>query len=438
MNRLFWRLLPVTLLALLAASAVLYGLFSRLYGDPLEDIARRQAAAQLFVLEHYIDAAPRDEWLERLNKVREVSPQRYELLPLDEALQGLSPAQQQGLQAGRVVLDVAGRRLLRRVDLQGERYVDSEREVLRISGLPIDVAQALRQEALRWGVVALFLLVPLAWWSRLHWRGLLALSRTAEAWGAGHLSARAETPASTSLQPLAQGMNQMAERLAALLEGRRHLLHAVSHELRTPIARMGFDLELLRDTDSPTARGARIDALERDLAQLQALVTELLSYSKLEQAQLQREPFELEDLLRQCLGQQEAQSEARELQVQIAPDIGRMQGDAHLVARVVGNLLGNALKYARHQVRLSARALPADQWELRVEDDGPGIPEAERQRVFEPFVRLPQTGSLPGHGLGLAIAARGVALHGGALHIEQSALGGACLVVRWPRGGGQH
>ncbi|MFO1253140.1 MAG: ATP-binding protein [Inhella sp.] len=435
MNRLFWRLLPLTLLALLAASAVLYVLFSRLYGDPLEDIARRQAAAQLFVLEHYIDAAPRDEWLERLNKVREVSPQRYELLPLDEALQGLGSAQQQRLREGTVVLDVAGRRLLRRVDLQGERYVDSEREVLRISGLPIDVAQALRQEALRWGVVALFLLVPLALWSRLHWRGLLALSRTAEAWGAGHLSARAEAPASTSLQPLAQGMNQMAERLAALLEGRRHLLHAVSHELRTPIARMGFDLELLRDTDNPAARHARIDALERDLAQLQALVTELLSYSRLEQAQLQREPFELEDLLRQCLGQQEVESEARELQVQIAPDIGRMQGDAHLVARVVGNLLGNALKYARHQVRFSARALPAAQWELRVEDDGPGIPEGERQRVFEPFVRLPQTGNLPGHGLGLAIAARGVALHGGAIQIEKSALGGACLVVRWPRGG---
>ncbi|MFO1252108.1 MAG: ATP-binding protein [Inhella sp.] len=152
-------------------------------------------------------------------------------------------------------------------------------------------------------------------------------------------------------------------------------------------------------------------------------MTELLSYSRLEQAQLQREPFELEDLLRQCLGQQEVESEARELQVQIAPDIGRMQGDAHLVARVVGNLLGNALKYARHQVRFSARALPAAQWELRVEDDGPGIPEGERQRVFEPFVRLPQTGNLPGHGLGLAIAARGVALHGGAIQIEKAPSG---------------
>ena len=438
MNRLFWRLLPLTLLALLAASAVVYALFSRLYGDPLEDIARRQAAAQLFVLEHYIDAAPRDEWLERLNKVREVAPQPHELLPLDEALRDLNRAQQQRLQQGAVVLDVAGRRLLRRVDLEGQRYVDSEREVLRISGLPIDVAQALRQEAIRWGVVALFLLLPLALWSRLHWRGLLALSSTAEAWGAGHLSARAATPASTSLQPLAQGMNQMAERLAALLEGRRHLLHAVSHELRTPIARMGFDLELLRDTESPTARRARIDALERDLEALQALVTELLSYSRLEQAQVQREAFDLEALLRQCLGQQDVDGVARELQVQIEPEMGRMCGDAHLVARVVGNLLGNALKYARRQVRFTARSLPGGRWQLRVEDDGPGVPEAERARVFEPFVRLPQAvaGGVPGHGLGLAIAARGVALHGGAIHIEPSALGGACFVVEWPRATG--
>jgi two-component system OmpR family sensor kinase len=226
-------------------------------------------------------------------------------------------------------------------------------------------------------------------------------------------------------------MNQMAARLAALLEGRRHLLHAVSHELRTPIARMGFELELLRGTEAAPAREARISALERDLAALQDLVTELLSYSRLEQAQLQRESFDVEALLRQCLGQQEVDAAARALQVQIDPDIGRMQGDAHLVARVVGNLLGNALKYAHREVLFSARPLEGHAWELRIEDDGPGVPAAERTRVFEPFVRL-QT-ALPGHGLGLAIAARGVALHGGAIHIEQSALGGACLVVRWPR-----
>jgi two-component system OmpR family sensor kinase len=314
--------------------------------------------------------------------------------------------------------------------------VDSDQEVLRIGQLPIDVGQVLRQEALRLGMVALFLLLPLAWWSRNHWRGLLALSRTAEAWGAGQLEARVEPPASPSLRPLAHGMNQMAARLATLLEGRRHLLHAVSHELRTPIARMGFGLELLRDTSVPATSHARIDALEHDLAELQALVTELLGYSRLEQAQLHRERFEVEGLLRQCLAHCDLPGGQRELEQDIAPGLGAMHGDAHLVARVVNNLLSNALKYSRQRVRFSAFALDAERWEMRVEDDGPGVPEAERTRILEPFVRLPQAleSGQSGHGLGLAIAARGVALHGGVLRVAQSPLGGACLTVEWPRG----
>lgn len=431
MNRLLWRLLPLTLLALLLASAGVYLVFSRLYGDPLEDIARRQAAGQLFVLEQYVDQAGPDEWLTRLNKVREVSPQAWDLLPLEQALQGLGEAARQRLRNGELVLDVAAATALRRVDRDGQRYVDSDREVLRISRLPISVGEAVRREAIRLAVVAVFLVLPLVWWSRAHWRGLLSLSQTVQAWGAGQLDARHPRPASASLQPLAHGMNEMAERLQRVLDERRHLLHAVSHELRTPIARMGFGLELLREADAPGEQEARIAALEQDLDELQALVTELLSYSRLEQTPLTLAPVDIEALLRQCL----ATCSGRELQVDIAAPLGQMQGDARQLARAVGNLLGNALKYSRTCVRLTAERREPGHWRLAIEDDGPGVAAADRSRIFDPFVRLqrPADDGLAGHGLGLAIAARVVARHGGRLWVEDGPrLGGARFVVDWP------
>ncbi|MDT9000658.1 ATP-binding protein [Paucibacter sp. APW11] len=434
MNRLLWRLLPLTLAALLLASALVYLVFARLYGDPLEDIARKQAAGQIFLLEQYIDQAPGDEWLARLNKVREVSAQRYELLPLAQVLPTLDERRQEALQTGALVLDIGAKALLRRVDIRGLRYVDSEAEVLRISGLPIDVADVWRREALRLLLVALVLLLPLVWWSRAHWRGLLALSQTVQDWAAGRLHARAVRPVSASLQPLAEGMNQMAARLQGLLDGRRDLLHAVSHELRTPIARLGFGLALLREAPSAEQRDARLAAMEGDLDELQALVTELLGYSRLEQTPLQLADVDLQTLLQQAAATWPVPPAAAALDLAIDASLGSARADARQLARLLDNLLSNARKYAVQQVRLSAAPLPSGGWRLRVEDDGPGIPAADAQRVFEPFVRLQRDvdASLAGHGLGLAIVARIVAAHGGQLRLEASRLGGACFVAEWP------
>ena len=108
--------------------------------------------------------------------------------------------------------------------------------------------------------------------------------------------------------------------------------------------------------------------------------------------------------------------------------------DPRLMAIALSNLIVNACRYARATVRLTLRAGAAG-YELVVEDDGDGVPEAARAAVFKPFTRLDtsrnrETG---GFGLGLAIVARIAALHGGAVAVEaSSALGGACFTLRWP------
>jgi two-component system OmpR family sensor kinase len=190
-NRLFFRFFVVVMLAITAATFLIYFAFARLFGDPLEDIARRQAAGQIFLIEHYVDEAPGDEWLTRLNNVREVSPVRYDLLPLAAARARLDDTRRAALDRGAIVLDIGERALYRRVDLAGERYIGSNDDVLHAQNLPIDIGKELKKELLRFVIVALALLLPIALWSRSHWRALQSLSRMADEFGAGKLSARA-------------------------------------------------------------------------------------------------------------------------------------------------------------------------------------------------------------------------------------------------------
>lgn len=439
MNHIFRRFVVLVMLAITLATCAIYLTFRFLYGDPLEQIARRQAAGQIFVLEQYVDQAPADEWLARLNKVREVSEASFELQPLPATLAALPAAKRAALLQGAIVIDVGAKAFYRRVDTGGARYIGSEADVIHAQGLPIAIGQALGMEAIRFGVIALFLLVPIGWWSRAHWRDLLALSRVADAVGQGDLAARASVAPGSGIAPLAGRINDMAGRIAGLLEARKQLLDAVSHELRTPLARLDFGLELLRQQrgGADPALEPRIAAMEADVDELKTLVSELLDLSRLDQNEaLARRPFALAPVLRAAAAA--LPPSPHRFSVRIADDLGQIEGDARLLGRAVGNLLGNAAKYARTQIVLCAVRQALDEGgdsdaaagsvlRITVEDDGPGIPPEARLRVFEPFYRLAREPdhAAGGHGLGLAIAARAVALHGGAIVIDTSPLGGA-------------
>jgi two-component system OmpR family sensor kinase len=433
-NRLFFRFFVLVMLSITVATFVIYFVFARLFGDPLEDIARRQASAQIFLLEQYVDRAPADEWLARLNKVREVSDAHFDLIPLAQARAALPARQRAALERGEIVLDPPHKAFLRRVDLIGERYIGSNDEVIRASNLPIDLGQALAMEVVRYVVVALALLVPIALWSRSHWQGLQTLSRVADEFGAGHLSARARLRRSDAIYPLAERMNAMAERIQGLVEAQKNLLHSVSHELRTPIARLEFALELLAARAGDPQLVKRVEAMEGDLAELDELVSELLSMSKLDNTQEpQRALFEVEPMLRECIGS--LYPRPARLVLDLGPTLGSLDGDRRLLARAVGNLLRNAQKYAARQVLLAAQR-DGGMLEIAIEDDGPGIPDEEREHIFEPFYRLDRSRdrATGGFGLGLSIARKAVVLHGGSLVVERSLLGGARFVIRVPDG----
>ena len=428
-NRIFFRFFVLVMLSITAATFVIYFAMSRLFGDPLDDIARRQSSAQIFLIEQYVDEAPADEWLVRLNRVREVSDTRFDLITLDAARAALPRASLRALERGEVVLDVGNKAFYRRVDLDGQRYIGSDEEVIHARDLPIDVNLALKMEAVRYVIVALALLVPVALWSRSHWQGLQKLSRVADEFGAGRLSARARMPRSASIYPLAERIDHMADRIEALLVTQKNLLHSVSHELRTPIARLEFALELLDAKAGDPALRRRIAAMEGDVRELNDLVNELLGMARLDSEQALRcETVDVAGLLEGAAAALPPGAQA--LSVAAGQDLGTIEADPRLLGRALSNLLRNAQKYAAASIRLSA-VREGGRLLIAVEDDGPGIPEEERDRIFEPFYRLDRSRdrATGGFGLGLSIARKAVLLHGGSLTVEDSALGGARFVI---------
>ncbi|WP_394837486.1 ATP-binding protein [Pendulispora rubella] len=254
-------------------------------------------------------------------------------------------------------------------------------------------------------------------------RQFRALEEAARRLQGGDLRARANE-AAASTRPIAQAFNVMAEDLHRHIDAQRDLLRTVSHELRTPLARIRFAVDRLATTESGEARAAQLDEIDGDLAELDDLVEELLTWSRLESAAPPFETLAVESLLLDLEGA------FPDVELADVADGLQVHGDGRLLARALGNLVSNALRYAKSRVVI--RALRAgESVRIVVDDDGPGIPEPERERVFEPFVRLHSEGR--GVGLGLAIVRRIAAQHGGSVRIETAEPSGCRVILELPR-----
>lgn len=256
----------------------------------------------------------------------------------------------------------------------------------------------------------------------------------------GDLSARAATDGrQDAIGQLAVTLNGMAEHIQRLLSAQKELTRAVSHELRTPVARIRFGLEMMVDEDDIERREKHFEDIDRDIDQLDKLIDEILTYSKLEEGTpvLNFTMIDIDVLLRQI--ERESRALGKPITVEyIAPDISPdkrfAEGEERYVHRVVQNYVGNAMRYARSRVRITYEVI-GDLFRIDVDDDGPGIPKEDRQRVFQPFTRLDdsRTRSSGGYGLGLSIVARIAFWHGGKAKVGESELGGAKFSFYWPR-----
>src|SRR5688572_9838769 len=251
-------------------------------------------------------------------------------------------------------------------------------------------------------------------------RGITArlgrLNRGVHEFGAGDLSTRVAVEGRDEVAALATGFNEAATRIEQLVRANQMLLANCSHELRTPLTRMRLAIERLEVGD-PQA-GAE---LARNIAELDVLIGELLLSSRLDAA---RRPDRVEHIDLLAL----AAEEAAHFDLEVTGEPASIDGDTLLLRRLVRNLLENARIHAG-----GASDVRVSRWDggvqIVVEDSGPGIPDLDRERVFEAFYRRRESSNATGAGLGLAIVRQIARIHGGDVTYAPREGGGSRFIV---------
>jgi two-component system, OmpR family, sensor kinase len=257
---------------------------------------------------------------------------------------------------------------------------------------------------------------------------LEGLRRGVERWGAGDLRARVDAKGHDEVAFLGQRFNIAADRIEALVQSHKSLLANASHELRSPLARIRMGIELMHSAPSAALNAE----LARNINELDALIDEILLASRLDAAQhstlVDLGSVDTVDIIAL------AAEECARLNVPLHCEVNmlHLQGVSRLLRRLMRNLLENAKRYGGNEVQMTLRAGSTKAAiELEVCDRGPGVPEAERERIFEPFYRSNHASERDGGvGLGLALVRSIAQSHGGSVVCNSRAGGGACFVVR--------
>ncbi|KQV92298.1 HAMP domain-containing sensor histidine kinase [Pelomonas sp. Root1237] len=260
-------------------------------------------------------------------------------------------------------------------------------------------------------------------------RRLEALKRGVEKFGSGQLGHRVDDSGRDEVAALATSFNQAADRIETLLRSHQTLLANASHELRSPLARLKMAFAMLDDA-APAQRQRLAKEIDVNIAELDALVEEVLLASRLEAGSAVGETHAVELL---ALGAEEAAH--AEAAFEPETDSARIDGQERLLRRALRNLLDNARRYGGPDVELALRPV-AGGYEFIVADRGPGVPADLRERIFEPFYRLPGHAEMAGGvGLGLSLVKQIAERHGGSVRCLARDGGGSRFVIFLPTAG---
>jgi signal transduction histidine kinase len=302
-----------------------------------------------------------------------------------------------------------------------------------------DTLGALRISLLGASLVTTLAGAALGWWaSRRALRPLSGVSSAATALAAGRLDTRLEPSDDPDLRSITASFNDMAQALQDRIERDARFASDVSHELRSPLMTLAASVEVMDNQreDLPERAVAALDLMVGDIDRFQQLVEDLLEISRFDAGvvRLELEEVHLAELVMQAVSHSTDADVPVELDAELAGVV--VQADKRRIVRVIANLLDNATKYGGGATSVSLRQ--ADHGvQIAVEDRGEGVPEEDRALIFNRFNRggiAGRRGSSEGVGLGLALVAEHVNLHGGSVWVEDRRDGqpGARFVVELP------
>jgi two-component system sensor histidine kinase CpxA len=288
-----------------------------------------------------------------------------------------------------------------------------------------------------WGGIGV-LLISVAFWTPFVWQithYLRRLTGAADQIASGRFQVSLPPRGNDELGSLGRAIESMAARLDHLISGQKRFLGDAAHELCAPLARIRTAVGIL-ETKLSDSNPNLLSSLEADSAELAALVDEILAFSRAGNRPPVLRDVELEPLIREVLARESA---AVTSEVAVSPGL-TLTTDPTLLGRALANLVRNAAVHAGPHPKVEIEAAEAADWvSISVTDNGPGVPQAEIPRLFEPFYRLDRSRSRDtgGSGLGLAIVRAAVEACGGETAASLPAGGGFRVTIRLPRGGSE-
>jgi two-component system osmolarity sensor histidine kinase EnvZ len=420
---LFGRSLLIVLIPLVFSQAVALQIF---YGSHLDELSRRLAGAAAGDVAFMIDEINRAPDTRGL--VLQEAKKHFEFnsvfLP-GQVLRRLPPPDAPG-PVDQDLADALSIDLHRRFNVawyknpdfirinvqmaDGVLSIDVPRKRLYVGALYIFVAWLIGTALLVFGVAALFL--------RNQVRGITRLALAAEAFGMGRDRGPIKPEGAIEVRRAATAFNRMQDRLRRFLEQRTTMLAGVSHDLRTPLTRLRLALAMLEATPAEDLAG-----MTADIEEMEALIAIYLSFARGEGSE-QAAPVDISLLLEDvCAAARRAGAEI----ACSAPEGMLVTLRPEAMRRALANLLDNA---RRHAGQIAVAAAPAGERYVRItiDDDGPGIPLAQREKLFRPF----ESDTPGGTGLGLAIARDIIGAHGGNVLLLDSPMGGLRVVIELP------
>ena len=407
---------------------------SRLLSGTLSGISEQTASSALVLLRKRLAEIPESSReAELANIVTRSFSYPVQLVNPDST--SLQPFQLQQLQAGGSVqlLDTEAQRLMMFSQIPDDRRLIQMGPLDLLNPYPFKLMLTLGLFVLTSLSLAIYLLV------RGMEKRLRKLERATTRYSRGDFDVRVTLDGTDSIGRLAQAFNAMAGHIQRLLSLQKEMIRGVSHELRTPVARLRFGLDLIADAETREERDYQLEGMDKDIQELDNLVDEFLTYANLEQGapEIRFKRHDVDKVLAQVVEEHKRLQDR--VTIEHTPcnilDPRRFADiDFRYIHRAVQNLVGNACRYAdgRITVRFSATQ---DTCRVDVDDDGPGIPEDQWDRVFSAFSRLDdsRTRKSGGYGLGLSIVRRIMYWHNGRAMVSHSPMGGARFSLVWPR-----
>ena len=307
---------------------------------------------------------------------------------------------------------------------------------------PVEIRERLAARAAWRSVLPLLLMAPLAafviWW--LAARNLAPLDRLAgevRSRDARSLAPLVVTGLPDEVSPLARALNALLERLRLSLDTQRAFVADAAHELRSPLTALKLQLELLRRASDDADRDAARDAIAEGIDRATRLVEQLLALARSEPgaAPATMARVDLAEIARRAVAETVAFAASRGIEFElVAEATAFVEGDAVSLGLLVRNLADNAARYSPQDSHVQVSVVAGNAGTtLTIDDAGPGIPEAERQRVFDRFYRRAEAGE-SGSGLGLAIVESVAMAHGASVTLDRSPQGGLRVIVGFAAG----